>query len=268
MDPILLLTDFSPVSLNASQYALHLAQTPGQHITLLHALNKDENETRQSCEQQLELFKAKLEDSAKANTRTIPTIKYVSKKGSLTESLKQLLKEQPIGLVVMGASDGKALPGYLFGKMVRDIIEVANKPLLLIPEQVTFAGIKKLFYVTDLRYLNSNTFTWLIQMTSPLHLAISLLHVTASGLPNLSPSEASSLFGDTVTSMTKHPVQLFNTTKEAEAEEVVKQMVENKQLSILAVTHHKYHFFKRIFSEAPSTLSGVFKQIPLLILPV
>ena len=263
---ILVLTDFSDVAYNASSYALFLARSLGHHIILFHAEQGAEDAVSPGAMRQLEELRDDLAQAAADGGTT--RISCLAENGTLSASLARVIKEHPVDLIVMGASDGKALPGYLFGDKVRTIIATVNRPLLLIPEQVSYDGVKHIFYTTDLRYLDWKGIKLLSAMAATLQSRFSLLHVCAEGLPDLPHDEALQLFGDAFSSRSDYPLTLFNTVKDDDADEVVNRMVDHQQLSILAVANRKHHFFNHLFSNTPGEKAPVYKLIPLLVLPV
>ena len=263
---ILVLTDFSDVAYNASRYSLFLARSLGHHIMLLHAESGSDGPVSDGVMSRLEELQKNLAEAAADEGTT--RISYLAEKGTLPACLGRVVREYPVDLIVMGASDGKALPGYLFGDRVRSIIATVNRPLLLIPEQAGFGGLKHIFYATDLRYLDRNSVSLLATMAIPLQSRFSLLHVCAEGLPDLPHEEALQLFGDAFSSRSDYPLTLFNTANDENGDEVVNRMVDLQQLSILAVANRKHHFFSHIFSKTPGEKAPVYKIIPLLVLPV
>ncbi|HWV70905.1 MAG TPA: universal stress protein [Pseudosphingobacterium sp.] len=265
MKNILLMIDLSAKKDNVSQYAMKLAQQLKSNIVLSYIIDEIGGDYAQALSE-LEKLKADLENSFKPEDHK-SFITCLVEKGNFTSAVQGLVKDLHIELIVMGAADGKNDTGFLFGSKVRDIVDKVNCPILLIPEQVMFQGIKNILYVTDIRYSASEIVTQLAALAEPLNVQVSILHVCADGLPDLADETINDLFTDVISPGIRQRLRVYKASKKNPAEPVIGQLIANGKQGILAIAHRKQHFFDHLFTDTPTKEAAIYKQLPILLMP-
>lgn len=266
MKNILLMIDLSAKKDNVSQYALKLAQQLKSNIVLSYIIDEAAGDYAQALSE-LEKLKGAFENSFKPEEYK-SVITCLVEKGEFTNAVQGLVKELHIELILMGAADGKNDTGFLFGSKVRDIVDKVNCPILLIPEQVKFQGIKNILYVTDMRYSAPEIVTQLVALADPLNVQVSILHVCADGLPDLAEETINDLFTDAISSSIRQRLKVYKASKKNPAEPVISQLIADGQQGILAIAHRKQHFFDHLFTDTPVKEAGIYKQLPILLMPM
>ncbi|MCL4642248.1 MULTISPECIES: universal stress protein [Olivibacter] len=266
MKNILLMIDVANKKDNVLQYALKLAQSLKSNM-ILSCIIDDRTANYAQAFSELEKIKEDLKGHWVA-TDFKPVITSLVERGVFAETMFNLVKDLHIELILMGAADGKNTTGFLFGKKVREIVDKINCPILIIPEQVVFEGLKNILYVTDLRYTDFKIVMELAKLSEPLHVKLSMLHVCAEGLPDLTEDVIESLFTETISSRVKQRIRIFNAGKHGHAETIINRLMTSEDQGMLAIAHRKHHFFAHLFSDKPAEGAEVYKRVPILLMPV
>ncbi len=266
MGNILLLTDFSVGSNNAAAYALKLARQLGFDLILLHVKDTDDEGASNDTLQKFDDLKDKISAINAGNDYRMPVLADIIVKGKLKEGIMNVLKEKEVDLVVIGATDGTNKTGFLFGKRVREIIDSVHYPILLVPPAASFKEIDNVFYVTDIRYANTHVIARLMKIVQLLNANFSVLHVGASGLPELPASYAQSLFNDFMANIPGRAPRFLIRNEGSNPDALIRELFINRGQDILAVAHREHHFFGHIFMEHPTEEAVIYKEIPMLVM--
>jgi nucleotide-binding universal stress UspA family protein len=280
MENILVLTDFSSVADNAAHYAVKLAETLRAKIIFFNAYlpegalaaaehKEDANEPFDTrSEIKLKALIKKLNAGMKKSAFFKPTLNYLTKPGTLKDCIHAINREHQIDLIIMGAHQYNDLNNFLCGGNVKGVMDKAQCPLLLIPENAEFKTIKNIFYATDLRYCDLQVIKFLENLARPLQASVSLLHVCAEGLPELLAGEAMDMFQDMVSPQIKYRPMIYNGIESKDAELFINDSIEKQELDILSVAYRKHHFFKRIFQSCVTQKNDAYLHIPLMVVPL
>ncbi|RQP07547.1 MAG: universal stress protein [Parapedobacter sp.] len=267
MGNILLLTDFSPGSNNAAAYALKLAKQLRFDLLLLHVTDTEDGNSTDTL-QQFDKLKNSISETDAGMDNYQPALVDILVKGKLTEGIAGVLKQKDIDLVVVGATDGENKTGMLFGKRVREIIDSVQYPTLLVPSAARFKEIRDVFYVTDIRYANTQAIERLMRIVRLLKANLSVLHIGASGLPELSKQHTQSLFNELVMTVPGQLPRFLIPNQSHKPETLIRKLFVSQGQDVLAVAHREHHFFGHIFRDHHTEDAVIYKEIPMLILPV
>lgn len=265
MKKILLMADVLNKKDNVLQYALRSAQQLKSNITLSYIV---EDGTSNYAEALFELEKLKEELEHQLTPSVYkPHVTSLVEKGKFGETTHALVKDLRIDLILMGATDGQNATGFLFGDKVREIVDSVSCPILLIPEQVRFDEIKNMLYVTDIRYMNLKILNELVHLSELLNVKLSVLHVGAEGLPLLVDEAIDALFADAVPSGVRSRITVYKNSRHEQPETVVRELLTRGQQGVVAIANRKYHFFDHLFADKPAQGAGIYKQLPILLMP-
>jgi nucleotide-binding universal stress UspA family protein len=282
MKNILVLTDFSAVADNAAQYAVWFAEGLKADVMLFNAnipktpipamadgTEEDADDfINEDVAIKLGILTEKLNKSLNREDINKPLLNYITKKGAVADCVDGIVKDKKIDLIIMGAHQYNDLNLFLLGNNVKEVINKAKCPVLLIPEQAAFKKIRNISYATDLRYCDVQIIEFLHNLARQFNAAVSLIHVCTQGLPDLLNEEATSIFLDVVSPQIKEPCITFNSSGSNEAELTINQLIEKQEMDILALAYRKNHFFKRIFKSSVDKKDDAFMRIPLLVIPI
>jgi nucleotide-binding universal stress UspA family protein len=163
MKNILLLNDFSTGEHNTVQYAVTLAQALKASLVLFCPFNVPVNAVEVpkdvNCNSydhawegllnkinvQVEVLQTLIEKTGGYK----PVIRYLIKEDNILCAINQIVKNELIGLIIMGAPDPD-FSSFLFSDHVSSIITLAECPVLLLPGQSKLGEIKNICFITDL----------------------------------------------------------------------------------------------------------------------
>ena len=158
MKTILVPVDFSSSSLNASNYALDLANSVNAELVLLHVFELlvfypetfvdtvTEEQQRKEIELRLEELKLDLLHKSKSKL----SIKTAVRSGEVVSGIKKYATEIDAFLIVMGSGGKSSLERFLWGSKTLSAIKRINAPVMIIPSGVRFTKIRKIAFACDL----------------------------------------------------------------------------------------------------------------------
>lgn len=162
MKPIVVPVNFSPASVNAARYAADLALAVGGKIHLIHILQLPFTAAdfpmpdaafeamREDNVNQLKALAAELESRTRGGVEVDTFIEW----GGVEYKLEKYCLELTPFLVVMGAS-GSPLNRFVSGSDTMRALRGLPYPLLIIPDNAAFHGVKKIVLACDLEGIGS-----------------------------------------------------------------------------------------------------------------
>jgi nucleotide-binding universal stress UspA family protein len=157
---IVLLTDFSPLSKMAMQFALKMGSKLDAEFTILNAVRVDgvpkSNLRWKQIEKSLmsvaEEEGQKLLQELKAKTNSAISFKAV-RAHTVSDMIRRYAAKNYTNLVVMGSRGASALKIARFGGTTVSVIDSLYSPVLAIPELAQYKDFKHVVYASDLNDL-------------------------------------------------------------------------------------------------------------------
>ena len=88
-------------------------------------------------------------------------------------------KELKTDLIIVGAKGGNPIREAFLGSTTTALINTAPCPVLAVPDDVDFHGIKKMVYATDFEGADIFTIEKMINLAKPLEIDLHLVHVSS-----------------------------------------------------------------------------------------
>ena len=156
----LLLTDFSPLSKVAIQYALKMASRLDIEFTILNIVRLDGvpksnlkwKQIEKSLQQVAEEEGNKLVAELKTQTKAPITFKAI-RAHTVAEAVQRYCKKNYTNLVVMGSQGATSLKKFRLGGTTVSVIDSVYSPVLAIPQFAEFKNFKDVVYASDLKAL-------------------------------------------------------------------------------------------------------------------
>ncbi|MBK9319386.1 MAG: universal stress protein [Bacteroidetes bacterium] len=182
---ILVPTDFSEPANAALEYASKLASDSGGCITIFHGISIHVANSTEEAEfiTTSELERIENEQLVQLRhqiSKRYPKVQYdiVSKMGFPVELISDIVKERKTDLIVMGTRGASGMKEILVGSNTASLIHQTECPVLAVPEQTTFTGIKKIVFATNMQQDDINCLIKLIQLFGHKEdTSITLLHI-------------------------------------------------------------------------------------------
>ncbi|HTD41543.1 MAG TPA: hypothetical protein VK671_13030 [Mucilaginibacter sp.] len=176
------------------------------------------------------------------------------------------VNRNPVWMIIKGM--GEVIPTANARRSL-NIHTVLNRvlcPLLLIPAKWQLKKIERLAYIADLRYCRIQIVRYLAELAGLWHAALSIVHRSASGLPDITENYADILFREEVSNKVNYDQLFFYKVKEKAPAKAVDAMINETPNDILVLVNHRFHFEEivgRYITEAlPPHIT-----IPLFIFP-
>lgn len=151
MKDVIIPVDFSETSLNAARYAAEMLSTkPDTRVFLYHMFEKEEE--ADTARQYLESLKAEMVQKGVGN------IECISELGDdLIDSLGRLAYQVTAELIVMGITEKEEWKQLLFGSNSLKMAEQNVCPVMIIPANARFTGIKNVALASDFKDVDVTT---------------------------------------------------------------------------------------------------------------
>ena len=155
MKTFLVPVDFSSTSENAAEYAVALTKDiPGVEIILYHVFSsisiaalteKEDGARKMVYDAELNIVKNKL------NYSDNQKITIESEEGSFIDSIEKYVISNHIDMVIMGITGSSRISQVFMGTNTLNVIRHINVPVMIIPPQAKFTGIKNVLFTSDFK---------------------------------------------------------------------------------------------------------------------
>ncbi|MEZ4937274.1 MAG: universal stress protein [Crocinitomicaceae bacterium] len=269
MKTILVATDYSAPAENAVEFAAQLAKTIGAELTLFNVYKMNIHASNSfSSLAHIEKMKKQNADELSAHAIKIGDkygVQTSSETGEIdtVESLKQYTKSHPVDLVVMGIESN--LTEYkLFGNTTTEAIKLMQFPLLVVPNDIKFEGIKKITYACETSYLNENCrLDVLKEFVKACQADLEVLHVVTDHSENPKNEALEELINTMLNDLQHH----FRYVSNSKIGEGIETGLEEFGANLLVMVPHKMGFFESMTKGSQTSKMTVRTRLPLLVIP-
>ena len=271
MKNIIVSTDFSEASSNASEYAAELACAFDANIKMVNAIAPlliiDDMAAPALVQSQSEIIKeskALMESEIKRLSKKYPVkIEGYVGEGSPLDILPGMAKENQADIIIMGMK-GKGKSNSVFGSTTTAIIRTSAYPVLLIPQKVSFKPFDKITFAIDFNNDKQlQKYTFLKQLAEKYNSSINIMNVQKKGYA-LTP-ENISVKKDADLSFANIKHEFYEVANNNVVEGINCFMKEN-QADLLVMVARRHSFFERIFGKVHTKEMSYHAKIPLLVL--
>lgn len=190
-----------------------------------------------------------------------PFVEYIQEQDLMEDPGKISPKE--IGLIIGYEENTFSDPG-LKGSLISRLMKTVNCPILKLNRYKTLKLIRRLGYVTDLRYCDTAILKLLVGFCRPYNTELLIIHVTASGLPDIENDDVENLFAtELVPMMNYRNVGLVNLLGKDTINDI-KNFTEVLKPDVIALSNKKYWFYDRLFPDS-TTQRPAYADIPLML---
>lgn len=270
MTKIIVLTDFSTASQNASRYALSLAKEFDAVVTLLNVTPPSvivhdsmfasvmitQAEILQQNQDQMD---QEIGPLSKLNNQKIDT---VVAEGFIFDIVSDIVLREKTDLVVIGMK-GKGKSNSVFGSTTTSLIRKSDFPILVIPENATYHAIERITYASDFdSSIEMDRFETMVKIAEKFSAPISILHVEKDD--NFTAEKA--LGKIKTNSNFSRVIHEFHSIHEKDVVVGINKFMEGNPCSLLAMVAHKHTLFERVFGKVHTKDMSLQTNVPLLVL--
>lgn len=277
MKNILIPTDFSENSNNAIRYALEYFSNIPANFFILHASGKSHSHKSRLSDS----FYDSSEDTQVASTTSvflreeIKSFQLLSKNPShkffaleenllLVEAIKKQISENEIDIILMGTK-GDSQPHISdMGSQTYDVITKVKCPILVIPENAKFQGIRNIAFVTDYNCLYRSRVINTLSDTLQLHSSpLRVLNIRPQN-NSLTVSQIDNKgFLHYFFKEIKHS---FHILENKNIETGIQDFVDTWEISVVAIVAKNLNFIQRLMLRPDSGKFNYHTEIPFLVL--
>ena len=271
MKTILVPVDFSPSSLNASNYALNLANSIKAELVLLHVfylpvLYPETVVDAGIAEQQIRVIESRLEALKEAllhKSASKLSIKTAVRSGEVVSEIKQCAAETDAYLLVMGSGDKNTLERFLWGSNTLSVIKRLNLPVMIVPPGVGFTKIRKIAFACDLEELDEKLPLNDIKRIAGLFSAdFHIINVGKESNPVLSNHNFEEQ--KILRSKFKELKPVFNYSYNNEVAVGIQELTEKLSFDLLVIVPRSYSLIRELFHHRDSTTIVLHAHLPIL----
>lgn len=280
MKKILILTDFSENAACAAEAGLHLSgklpadlllfNTYIDYATLPYESGgawdcTGVSRRRQHSIQGLESITEGLESLAEGFDPAArrPAIHFQSANCDLGLGVAQLLEEHQIELVVMGARaqlPDDPLPGADTGGVIKN----SSRPVLVVPANTDLKEVRRILFATNFDEHDLSAIGYLLHLSRSLGWQLEVIHVDQ---PWHTDKTARELHFKKGLEELGAPVVGYRTVADDDPVARLGELLAEDGSAILALLHHHYSFFYRLFHRSKTKAALAKLRAPLLIFP-
>lgn len=272
MKTIIVPTDFSPVSINAANFAANMAIAINANILLFNVYNIpvafssevplmliSVDELKQTCESQLEELKTKILHFASGKIK----VTTESRMGNIVDELEELCTHIQPFAVVMGAKGKTGVEKLVFGSTTLTAIRHLTWPVVSVPQGKEYGkGIKKIGFACDFRQVVEITPVQFIkQMVKEFNAELHILNVDYKE-KHFRPETPEQSF--LLHNLLKDINPNYHFINNADIEDGINDFAETNNLDLVIAIPRKHRMLEGIFKPS-STRQLVFQShIPVM----
>ena len=274
MKTIVCPVDFSPCSESAAVYGARLAAGFNSLFILvhvyksalgypdepLHAIPVIDEVIQRSVEEELEKLKAML---LKENKNLRIGIRI--KEGNVPEEIRLLAEKEDADLVVMGAKGNGNAAGVLASSTLLHFIPKAHCPVLCIPENQDYKGIRKIVFATDLKEDNIHAALNIVAFAKHFDAEIIFLFVDSQYLVHTDESIAE--MTRKIRSKVRFPKMSGYVVKSTGIQEGIDYFLKKQPADLLVMVTHERRFPQSLAKKGLTKKMARHLSIPLIAFP-
>ncbi|WKN30951.1 universal stress protein [Porifericola rhodea] len=280
MKKILCPIDFSSDSLNAVEFAAHIAEQHHSLLTLVHVFTEEEFGEALSKEDlgtygkntEWDTLVAKAEGVLSnlcnevnnlSRPKGMQECDYYFTYGPLEQQITTYAKEHQYDLIVMGTTGVKDVVEKYIGSNTVRTISRAHCPVMCIPQYAKYHKINKIVYASDYQEEDKDVLNRLIAFTATANAQLDIVHV-CHGDNQFEEAMYNEYVENTQTFLNYDKVK-FAIEHHDNPAQGIDQYVIREDADLLAMLYKPRNFIQRIFNESTANDIAYFATYPVLI---
>jgi len=277
MKNILIPTDFSKNSLNATAYAISLFEDKAVNFYFLHVSLMEEIDN-EACyykfsdtvlDQKVfynptEKLQSEIKKAKKLSTSTKHKFYSILEYVHFIEAIRKSVVENEVDYVVMGTKGASKISRDVLGSHTADVITKVKCTILAIPENAKYTPPKNIVFPTDFNILyKNNVLQTLSEVLKIKNAALSVLYVSKSEY-NLSilQKKNQSYLQDYL----QDKPHSFHFITNQNIDDAIEAFVENEKADMIAMVAKNLNFFQRILFQPAIEKISYHTKVPFLVL--
>ncbi len=266
---LVLLTDFSPLSKVAIQYALKMAGPLHAHFTILNIVRLDgvpkanlksrqiEKSIAQISQEEGDKLVQELKNQIKGNY----SIEFKPVKArTVAEMVRKYVAKHPTNMVVMGLQGASALKKARLGGTTVSVIDECNVPVLAIPQFAHYRNLQHIVYASDLKNIQKEL-DIIVEFAKIYGSSVHMIHVAPVMDKKL--EAAVNTVNETI-SKSNYDKLDFKLILEEDITTAIDAYIKQTKADLLTTFTHKLSLEEKIFGRSVTRRLAYQGTIPLL----
>lgn len=271
MKTFLVATDYSANADNAMHYAAKLAKDMDAKLILFHSFHVPlpiaeapvivvtADELQKEHDKRMQKMSVEIKSTYGVDTT------YISCYGFLHDELEDVIKEKNVDLLVMGIKGATSKVDFIFGSNTTTALRKLKKPILVVPNGVSYKSPKTLAFAFDYhKEPSSESFIVVKEIVSKFNSEIEVLNVIKEGEIASYDKALVGIKFENIMQGIKHTLH-FPVNNNIDEE--IGYFIDTHKADILLMIPHKHSFFERILLESHSHNMAFMSHVPMLALP-
>lgn len=274
MKKLLCPIDFSEVSLNALEFAVAIGEKENSQITLLNIFTPDDfrkilntDNVKEEYKKLLEIAESKLkaisEEIMMLSNNKLAACNYMLKSGKVVDVLTEIAAAEKFDMIVTGTTGHSAYERKYLGGKAHKIISEARCSVMVVPENASFHGIKKIVYATDYQEEDKLAIQQIIELAADLKASITVLHVSHHD-DTIDKAMYEEFKAELEKFLRFHKVE-FDRVIFHHVAEGLDEYIKKEQADLLVLLNKKLNFFESLFHKSLTDHLSKFTDYPLMI---
>lgn len=272
MKTILVPTDFSKNADNALRYAVELAKKGNYKIILLHAYHISfVGPFIPTAVVESEIKAAEAEANSKLRGLCMDTIlsgkvrcEYVSWHGQPVDAVMNTIKKKKADIVIMGTKGASGIKEVIIGTNAAEIVEKASCPVIAVPENAIFKGLKKIVYATDYHNSDISALKNVMGIAGVFNSEISVIHVCDGEYTPYSEKGLLKSFEEKVRKGIHYPNISFHLAHGKHTSEILTKYAGGRSTDLLVMSTHYRTLGDKLFNRSVTKKMAYHTKVPLM----
>lgn len=266
---ILVLTDFSPLSMVAVEYAGKISHKLEAEYSIVNIVRLDglpksnmrlksiEKSMIEGAKQEGEKLVHELQKNARIGSR----ISFQALKGhTVADFVQRYVKKNPTDLVVMGTQGATSLKKFRLGGTAVSVIELCPVPVLVIPKWAVFKDFGTVVYASDLKNIQKELDT-IVPFARIFNSAVHMVHV----VPAIDKSvELLKSETDKLIQKANYDKLDFRVIIDEDVPEAIDGFIKSSKADLLTTFTHELSLYEKLFGLSVTRTLAYQGNIPLL----
>lgn len=267
MKTFLVPVDFSDTSVNAAEYAVELARDiPGANIILYNVYNSisfavlsDKEEGSRKMITDLELNDLRTGLLSKGNVE----MTFESEAGSFIENIQRYVLGNHVDMVVMGITGSSRIKQVFMGTNTLNVIRHISTPVMIIPPDAKFLGLKKVLFTSDFKDVARTTpFATLKTILDTFKPKLEILNVDSEHYIEL--TDEFKLERDSMEQKLGAYDPEFSFLRAFDFLEGINRFVETKEIDAIITMPRKHSFLSQLFKTSHTKKLAYHSHVPII----
>ena len=278
---ILLATDYSEAVMNAERYAVQFAVSTNSILTLLHVYPipfsspetpleyaQSPDELRDFQQKLLEKHREELFRSLNIKADEI-NYECIVREGNPGKQIRKEAKESGSDFVIVGTHGASGFREVFFGSHSWDVIKKSSVPVIAVPKEAIFTGMKNIVFGTEYREGEIPVINFLTKFAKHFNAEVTVLHSTNYVLSKHFEKEMFERFRNDIKGKISYKKLNIQLIKSENIIDGLNRFSEHTKADLLVMSPEQPYLFEKIFMPNKSIVKKMsfHTTLPLMTIP-